>query len=382
MAATSAEKARQRAKDRKQSAWYKLVEGDNTFRIMRHDDDEPWFEYRLHRDVGPNKKAQRCGKNPITEKGKCWLCDVQIPLLRKSGKEDRAAKLEASIVMVVQVAPFEEDSAGKPRWSGPKLWSPSKTVGDQLLASIFGSKKRDYTDPRNGYNLTISRTGTGWNDTRYGMIEPDQEPTRIPSEILAKLKPFKELKEIQQYSETKMKAAYVGREADEDDEIEDDEEETPKAKKKKSVVKAAAATGKKKPVVEEDDDDVDDEEEDEVDEEEEDDDEDEDEAPSKKKATVKKAAAKKSKVVEEDDEEEDDEEEDEDEEEEEDDEPPVKKKKATVKAAPGKKAKVVEEDDDEEDDEDDEEEEDDDPSPPPAKKKSAPPAKVPAKKKR
>ena len=38
------EKARRRAKERKQSTWYKLVEGDNTMRIVRHEDDEPWFE--------------------------------------------------------------------------------------------------------------------------------------------------------------------------------------------------------------------------------------------------------------------------------------------------------------------------------------------------
>ena len=104
----------------------------------------------------------RCGVNPVDREGECWLCDVKIPQLRKKGMEKRATALAPKPQFLVQVG--KVDTNGK--MTGPFLFTPAKTVADQLLASIFGSRKKSYVDPLKGYNLTIARTGTGRNDTR------------------------------------------------------------------------------------------------------------------------------------------------------------------------------------------------------------------------
>jgi hypothetical protein len=225
------ERARQRAAERRTSIWYKVAEGENTFRILPTPESETsdpvFIEYAVHRDVGPKKQYVRCGKDPVSGEGRCWICDSLIPKLKKAGKESRVALLTSRDICAVQVAKVDDDG----KMTGPFIFNPSKTVADQLIASVFGSKKRDYVDPKKGYNLTLSRTGTGRNDTRYGIIEPDQEPTPVPSELIKKLKAFSDLKEIPAYDEAKQKAAYTGEDAvdepdDEEEEEVDAEEET------------------------------------------------------------------------------------------------------------------------------------------------------------
>jgi hypothetical protein len=349
------ERARKRSAERNETIWLKLKEGENTIRILPtpKSDTTPgiWYEYRLHREVGPKKTQVRCGKEPGTEKGSCWLCDKILPKLRAKGHEARATALAAKDTMVMQVAVVDNDGA----MSGPRLYQPATRVGDQLLSSALSSKKRNYADPKKGYNITISRTGTGRNDTRYGIPEPDDEPSEVPATIIKKLKPFSELKEIPPYSEAKQKAAYEGRDVvDEDDDDDDDDDE-----EKTTTV---------------DDSEDDEEEEDSEDETDEDE---EDEPPAPKKAAVKgkgkPAPAFKSKPKPPAEDEDDEDEEDEEEEDEEEEAlPPPKKKTATPAPVKGKgKPPVDEDEEDEEDDidlDDDEEDEEDTPPPPPKKK--------------
>ncbi len=321
------DRARKRAAERTDGAYLKLKEGETTFRILptpeSDSSDGMFMEYAMHRDVGPKKEGVRCGKSVPEGVGRCYLCDVVIPKLRAKGNETRAKAIEARDVFLVQVAKVNDDGT----MTGPKLFTPSKTVADQIMGTIFGSKKRDYADPKRGYNLTISRTGTGKNDTRYGIIEPDEDASPVPSALIKKLKPFSELKELLAYDESKQKAAYSGQDTVEDDE-EDDE----------PVSKPRTGKNRPAPVVEdEDEDEVED-----ADEEEED-----DEAPA---PAAKKAGKKPAPVVEDEDEDEDLDDEDEDE----DPAPPVKAGKSAKKPAP-----VVEDED--EVDEDDEDDEDDDP---------------------
>jgi hypothetical protein len=394
------ERARKRAAEMNTSVWFKLKEGDNIIRVLPTPESKKtpplWYEYNVHRDVGPKKQVVRCGKEPESGDGDCWLCDVTIPKLIKKGQAGRAAALEAKPVFLVQIASVTMEDEDTPKFSGPYLWSPSKTVSAALLSKVFGSKKRVYEDPEKGYNITINRTGTGKNDTRYGTLEADDEQTEVPDAIIKKLKPFSELKEVNLYDEAKQKAAYTGADQieDDDDDEDDEEDQRPASKKKgKPVVdedededsdddeedtdsdddddedekpapkakgKVAPAKGKAKPVVEEDDDE-------DTDDNTDDDDDDDDPPPTKKKAPVKG----KAKPVEEDDDEDSDDSDDGDSDDDDDDAPPAPKKK------PGKAKPVVDEDDEDEDVDDD----DDDPPPTP-KKKAGPPVKAPPKKKK
>jgi hypothetical protein len=367
------EKARKRANERSDGVWLKLKEGETTFRCLPTPESAPgvddgmWMEYAVHREVGPKKETVRCGKSVPDRKGPCWICDVQIKKLRTKGNVTRAKALEPKDIFLIQAAKVEDDGT----MSGPKLFTPSTTVATQLLTSIFGSKKRDYADPKKGYNITIERTGTGKNDTRYGMLQPDSDPTPVSAEIMEKLKPFSQLIEIPVYSEAKQKAAYVGQEAVEEPDTEEDisdlneeddleeaeveEEEEAPVKKTAKKGKAAKAAVAEEPEEDEVTDDLDTEE----------------EIPApKSKSPVPIGKPKKKAVVEEvdEDEDEDDDAPFNDEDEPEELEVPAAKKTKTVAKAKSVKRTVVEEDEDE--DSDIEEDEEPEPEPLPVRKKA------------
>lgn len=287
-------RAAKRGQERGASKTLKLEPGDNTFRILKtpkgRKSTSVFFEFNVHENVGAEKAYLRCGIDPTTGKGSCYTCQKHIPRLRKRGKETRAAELEPKQKLVVQAAKVVNDKIKKP----PLLWYPSGKTATTLMSNILVSKKRDYVDHKRGYNLSINRTGTGFKDTRYGPIEADQEPSKVPSEIVEMLKPFDELDSIPVYSEKKHKVALgliVGDDDDDDskskkrgrddddedededtDDVEDDEDEDddePKGKKSKSKKKSRKSD-------DDDDDEDSDEDDDDEDDDEESDDEDDD----------------------------------------------------------------------------------------------------------
>lgn len=320
--------AAKRGKEFTSGKSFKIVPGNNSFRILLPPKSKkaplPWYEFQVHENVGPSKAYLRCGKDPITGQGDCYTCDKYIPKLRKRGKEERAAALEPKKKLVVMVEKVDVDTS---KFVGiPQLWYPAKKTGETVVANIIGSRKRDYLSHEKGYNLSMTRTGTGQNDTRYGIIEADDEPTKVPSRITALLKSFDQNPDIPKYNETKMKQALGLVSADED------EEDEPKKKRRDR------------------DEDEDEDSEDEDDESEDDDEEDdEDEKPSKKK---KKSKSKKSKS---DDDEEDDDDDSDDKEDEDDDDDD------SDEGDDEDDSDEDDEDDDGDDEDDDEEDEDENP---------------------
>src|ERR1035437_5060223 len=204
------EEAAERFKEKQSKGRFKLGEGENTIRILPRvgskKSQTPFFEYLVHREVGPNKRFVRCGKT-LHGDGDCWLCDVKVPDLQNSGnpnKQKLAASLQAKEQFVVQVAAIDTDS-GKMR--GPFLWTVptggARSLSARLL-QVLKSTKRDYIDKENGYNLTIERTGTGKMDTIYGQIVADEESSEVPEKILNQSKPFSAY--VPPYSEEQQKA--------------------------------------------------------------------------------------------------------------------------------------------------------------------------------
>jgi hypothetical protein len=233
--------ARERVKEKKQGATYKLTEGLNCFRILPNKkglDKPPYLEIFIHRDVGPDKGWCRCGKN-IDGTGKCWICDSRIPSLMKSGspqKRQRAEALARREQFIVQVSAYDPETK---KFSSPKPFWPStggrQSLSVKILAKL-ASDRRSYDDPVKGYNMNVTRTGTGFKDTRYEMELPDDEPTKVPSWVLEASKPLEEL--VEEYSEKRQKTLYYGQEEppsssrrnyaeDEEPENEEPEDEEP-----------------------------------------------------------------------------------------------------------------------------------------------------------
>src|SRR6185369_5641898 len=177
--------ARQKVKEKQQGTTFKLSVGDNCFRILpnakglKH---RPYIDYLIHPNVGPDEKIVRCGHNiNDPSEGECWLCDEVIPKLQESEKkalQARAANIKAKEQMFVQVAAFDMDSG---KWRGPLRWYVSTGGARSMsvaLLSVLSDARRRYDDPKNGRNFSVTRTGTKWNDTRYGAIIPDDAPSK------------------------------------------------------------------------------------------------------------------------------------------------------------------------------------------------------------
>ena len=224
------EAAAQKFKERTASKRFKLPEGNTTFRVLPNAkglDRAEYIEYKMHSGVGARNAYLRCGKK-MNGEGECWLCDEQIPKLEKSGKSSHkkaAEDLKAKECFAVQIAYLSDG-----KWVGPTLWEMSAGVANKLLGVM---SRRDVSNPEKGYNLTISRTGTGMRSTKYGDIDRDDEKSEVSEKIMAKLKPFGEV--LKKYDEDAMKAEYYGHEQEEEPETEkeEEEEETPKPKKPK-----------------------------------------------------------------------------------------------------------------------------------------------------
>lgn len=328
------------ARDRKrkvEKGRFKLPEGETTFRILKTPGDDSrdspsvYIEYLMHSEVGPDKRFIRCGKS-IDGGGKCWLCDKQIPKLESKGKTKLASSLQPKAILEVNVAVLDEDS-GELR--GPLRYQMTSGSTNKSLAyrvmGVIGSRKKDYLDHKQGYNITIDRTGTGKLDTVYTGPTPDESKSKVPSAIVSRLKPFADT--VSKYDEQAVIAAYFGRDIDEDNDDEENDSMARKSKKSRhDEDEEEVTTKKKKKKRGRDDEDEDEEEEEEEEEDDSSDDEEEEED-------------------EDSDEEEESDDDEEEEEEEEDDEPKKKKKK---------KSKKSDDDEDEEEEEEEEEEEDED----------------------
>src|SRR5580765_7063889 len=106
--------AQQEVQDKQMGDKFKLQVGSNTFRVLpnylavkkdNYRNFQPRFTYLAHFNVGPNKKICRCGKDPDTLRGDCWLCDEIIEKYSKSGKASKrtvAKELEPKVQTLMQ----------------------------------------------------------------------------------------------------------------------------------------------------------------------------------------------------------------------------------------------------------------------------------------
>lgn len=218
-------------KEKSASKTFKLGVGENTVRILprkRKSKDEsaaPFFRFMQHSNVGKDKRFLMCGKD-IKGEGKCWLCDKAEKLAGSDNSKHQAvaAAIAAKEQFVLQVAYLDTD-VNKLR--GPVLWRvpcSGKTSVAVTLLAYLKNPKVELVDLKKGRAITISRTGTDRNNTRYGPYVIDEDATPISDQMAVRIKPFTDL--VDGYSAKAQEAAYFGREEDEVEEPETTEEET------------------------------------------------------------------------------------------------------------------------------------------------------------
>ena len=182
---------------------FKLEEGENTIRILPSrnailqakkerswdaalEAHSPCFEFLAHREVGPEKRFVRSGKD-CDGSGECWLTDVVIPALLKSNSSaDRKAAdaMKPQEQFCVQVSSLDRDGD----WSDAAVWYVPRSLQGQIIGLLL-STRRQYDHPNKGFNLNIVRTGQ-MLQTRYGAIEIDEESSKIPTSVFAGIMPW------------------------------------------------------------------------------------------------------------------------------------------------------------------------------------------------
>ncbi len=231
--------ANKRIADKKQGTTLKLDDGDSCVRILPDKKDllpdgrlgpkgirhSPCREFRKHFNVGPDKLSVMCGID-IDGNGSCWLDNVKLPELESSAnpaKKLRAEEMRPKEQFLVNASKFDADTQ---KFGMSKPWYPSTgsgipgRQGSSLAVRIhqkIASSKKDYVDPNKGYNINITKTGSGIN-TRYPDVEGDESPSKVPLEVLAAVKDLDSF--IQLYDEEEMKAIYFGRPRGDDDDDE------------------------------------------------------------------------------------------------------------------------------------------------------------------
>ncbi|KKM79051.1 hypothetical protein LCGC14_1353790 [marine sediment metagenome] len=256
------EKAHRRAGAMKVGNRFKLVEGENIFRVLPNRSAvlkfkevknwrkacasfPPFVEFRAHRDVGPDKKFIISGRD-VDGEGKCWITDILIPKLEKSPSKSDKAMAKAMAPQdqyIIQVAWQDRDG----NWQGPGFFYVPSPLRPHIMELLGNLKGRQYDHPKESKNIAIVRTGTGMRDTKYGPLVLDEDASVVPIEIIRKVKAFSEV--APEYSESAQREAWGDdlpdvdeEEPDVNDTEEEEEEAPPKRKTKKRAREAFAGT--------------------------------------------------------------------------------------------------------------------------------------------
>lgn len=155
----------------------KVKEGETTLRILPpswdEKGDEKWgrgwdIGIWIHYEVGPDKATYLCLDKMRGET--CPVCEA-----RRQGTDDERDALKPQWRALVWVINRDDEKAG------PQIWSmPTSVFREINLRSV--DKKHNtpihIDDPEEGYDITLSRDGTGLK-TKYSGFEIDRDPTPL-----------------------------------------------------------------------------------------------------------------------------------------------------------------------------------------------------------
>jgi hypothetical protein len=213
-----------------------FIKADTTVRVrpLPVDENEEFGLEIVTFYLGPEIKGVL---SPSTFGLPCALNEKYLKLKASKDPDDQElakGALKPKKKYVVPVIKYKDLKGAKiDEQSGVKLLQLANSAYQKMVDYSLDSEAGDFTDPREGYDLKVSRTGSGQFDTEYGVI--NCKPTPLAKKY-NKVYDIKELvmKEMPTYEETKEKlVAFMG-------------EDEPKKKKKKRPSSEPQAPIKKK----------------------------------------------------------------------------------------------------------------------------------------
>lgn len=214
--------------------WLNLKEGDNQIRVIAHP-DRPWYVetgYHYIVDADNERKSIVCRKLSLGEDSDCFVCDL-VSKLRKGDTTER--ELAKSIARRYRVFLNVIDRAD----GQIKVFGTGITVFEQILSLIADSDWGDMTDPKNGYDIVIRKSGSGFN-TEYSVRA---KPKRTPYGVDIDWESVTDLESIVKVPTYKEQIAqYYGQTEEELEQNEEVEEPKSKPQPLKPTPKVASTT--------------------------------------------------------------------------------------------------------------------------------------------
>lgn len=174
--------------------------------------------------------------SPQTFGEPCPIMDKYLELKDSSDEDDKelAKKLIPKRRYVIGGIVYEDEKGKKPAYDGKDrvVLITRQVYQDIINLYLDEDEAGDMTDPKNGYDIKITRVGKGQFDTTYSVMKCKEsaldksmsKPVELEKMVRAQIKDYEELEEILR--------TYLNEESDEDD---DDE---PRPKKKKLASKS------------------------------------------------------------------------------------------------------------------------------------------------
>lgn len=105
----------------------------------------------------------------------CPVCEFVEVLFKTKDKDDRetAFKMRAKIRVLTNALSLDKGADGK-----PKIFAFGPMIYQKLLEYVNNDEYGDITDPVKGFDLKITRTGKGQQDTKYSVMAK-----RMPSGV-------------------------------------------------------------------------------------------------------------------------------------------------------------------------------------------------------
>lgn len=247
--ATAKKSLKQRLKERKKELQKKGSRG-----LIVRQSDEGTIRLRILPIVGEGEfcaemttfwLGDKLCYSPDSTGDPCALMETFQELKASDDEDDKdlAKKLIPRSKYLIPVLIFEDDKGKKPTTENsiPSLFQITRGLYEQIIDLYLDEDEwGDMTDPEDGYDIKITRTGTGKTDTNY-TLQPCKN-TPLPKKF-KKPVDFDELvrSQIDSYETTvQLRDKFLGVSSEEGEDV------IPKPKKKKKVLKKKKKVVRKK----------------------------------------------------------------------------------------------------------------------------------------
>lgn len=152
--------------------------GDTRIRIVGNP-DEDWARELVTFYVGKSTVI-----SPATNGEPCALMQFHEKMKNSSNAKNKkfAEMLRPKKKWVVAALKYADSKGAEPDANGVRLVLLTNDIYGELIdLFVDDDEAGDFTDPINGYDIKIKRTGQGKQDTKYSLLQC--KPTKLPKEF-------------------------------------------------------------------------------------------------------------------------------------------------------------------------------------------------------